>query len=620
MPGAEASARRGWDLAVRLGLAALIALPLIFFVYTAFISPRGPMALAITDNEPAIYYNAKLWLDGRPFSHVVHPDMPLHYLGALVLKLLGRDFALAPVWVDIHLGLAALLSALALWWLARALRPGLPPALIAAGLGLLLWSPSLLRYLQLYASESFNLALGLPALVLFWQACRLDLPPRRVLPLLAACGALLGVCVAIKLTYLMYVVGFGAGAFIRVMGLPLTRVRRLLALAGLAAAILAPALFFMAPVLAGVVLVMGEAKGVAAHWPQNVERLNALYPPLMWVTALGVAACLAHLLRGLWRRLRRPAAPAAPAETPAAGEPTAPPAPAAALWARDWPALAMLLLAGAGGMLYALMMITTSHWDASHPQDLLRFISPYVICAPLFLAAIYSWLGRAAWLDRFLRWPPLQGAAVAAILVLVLIGMGDYARHRRVFLDELAAQNQADLTGLTQATKDYPGPWVIWDDSSSILFGVASFHLWGNYDFAANAYDAELRQAYPHLRWLHLRSLAPSIREGRLRPDLVADFGVSINAPYRYRRADSVADSQAELRPPFVVIVRQDELVNEVKGEGLRAKLAAVLGDVYGDAVDPARWRRFRFGQHYWVILPVSTPAAAPTPAPAAKP
>ncbi|MFZ5587059.1 MAG: hypothetical protein ACOZHQ_14160 [Thermodesulfobacteriota bacterium] len=582
----------------------------MFFTYATFLSPRGPLAFAITDDEPAIYYNAKLWLDNRPFSHVVHPDLPLFYLGALALKFVGRDLSLAPAWVDIHLGLAAVLTCLALWWLARALRPGLPPVLIAAGLGLLLWCPSLLRYLQLYAAESFNLALGLPALTLFWLACRLDQPPQKTILLLAGCGALLGLCVAVKLTYLMYVVGFGAGAFIRVMGLPLGLGRRLLALAGLAASILAPALAFMAPVLGALLPVLGEAKGVAPHWPLNLEKLRQLYPPLFWVTALGAIACLAHLARGLWRALRRPARPA----QASAGQAE----PADPLWERDWPALSAMLLAGAGGMLYALMLVTTSHWDLSHPQHLLRYISPYVICAPFCLAAIHSWLSRWRPLDRALRWPPLEGLAALAILALVLAGTWDYAAYRRDFLDKFAAQNQADLAGLTQATKDFQGPWVIWDDSSSVLFGLPSFHLWGNYMFAANAYDAQLRQAYPHLRWLHLRSLAPSIRAGRLRPEPTADLGVSISAPYRHRRADRVADSQEQLQPPFVVIVRQDELQNEIRGEGgdLRPKLAAVLKDAYGAAVDPARWRRYGFGEHLWLILPVVAPAPAPAAAP----
>lgn len=191
-------------------LLAAAALPGAGWAYKVLLHPR-PFWIQHYDPEAIYFYGAFSLLDGGKIWMVDHPGIPVHLIGALLLKLTGWGpldfdaFRLAGYCA------AAALWAAGAWLLVRTLLKDLPPLLQVAALWTYALHPRALEYSAIWSPEIFFFpagALALAALSGFAE----DFSRRRVL----LAGAALGLCAALKFTFL----GFLAALLCALLAMP----------------------------------------------------------------------------------------------------------------------------------------------------------------------------------------------------------------------------------------------------------------------------------------------------------------------------------------------------------------------------------------------------------------
>jgi hypothetical protein len=189
---------------------AAAALPGAGWAYKVFLHPR-PFWIQHYDPEAIYFYGAFSLLDGGKIWMVDHPGIPVHLIGALLLKLTGWGpldfdaFRLAGYCT------AAALWAAGAWLLVRTLLKDMPPLLQVAALWTWALHPRALEYSTIWSPEIFFFPAG--ALVLAaLSGYAEDFSRRRVL----LAGAALGLCAALKFTFL----GFLAALLFALLAMP----------------------------------------------------------------------------------------------------------------------------------------------------------------------------------------------------------------------------------------------------------------------------------------------------------------------------------------------------------------------------------------------------------------
>lgn len=538
----------------RLGTAlalVLCLLPLAYVAYTQFIHPRPAAAICVGDGEASLFYHAKLLVDGRPLAIIGHPDLPLYYLGYLVLRVIGAGLDQAWLFLRLHMFIAAGLASLALVWFYNRLLRRQPLAVALLALAAILCNPAVWDYWQQCASESFNLAVILPALTLIWPHLNdLRREHNPCWPLVAG-SFLLGVGVAIKLSYLPLCAAVLGAVLVHALlryrqgaGRPLLFLLPPLAL-------LAGVLLFCLPYLPQMALLHFVPTRLSV---QNFSRSLGLFlysfPAVGLLSLAGVLLSLAlTLVMALGRGRRGAQRTAAP-------------------WLEYLPGLTLVLL-GLLASLYVAGTVNTKHfWDnfdvldkTGYPTFLYRFTSQSILFAPLGLL-LAAQLARARWAAAISRFQnPWLGSALACLALLaVAYTMGNFVHDRNQNLELLERRNLETMAAVDRIA----GPqstMVIWEGSAGWFFGQASFFMWSNYEFLGGLYDREVLAKFPRYRQLHLRNFKWLLGDPQRKQ---APWDARLTATYAQKPTNTFLSNEDVTRPPFVLVLKKIDFEGEL--------------------------------------------------------
>jgi hypothetical protein len=488
------NANLSWAVVV---IATLAVMGLVY--YLTFVAPR-PYFMSSMDSEQDYYYNARLIAAGLPVS-THHPGTPIQYLGYLLLLTAGdglqstqQFFTLSYVVIAVLTG-AGLLATCAL--ILRRYPPGVTTLALAVTLA---WAP-FLSYLNFFNADSFIVAAGLPTVALFWRAMEGSSPPRWVL---VTGGAGIGLCLAIKMSFVPLAVallaGYGAHALLtirregvggRTAG-TLGRMRRALAplfLGGAVAYAVATA-----PVIARVPGIWyrtltrpdtaPQGGGVLSEFGKTLGLIARAEP--LWLLVVGVAAAVAVV--GFGRALRRRGLAGA-----------ASPAPDLQFDLISSGLFLVLLLAAFIYTGAAAVPITPGAELGVH----LRNMSPVALGAPFLILYGYESYRSRRPAGRPETWWT-QGILAAIGVAVVVMSAGPHLRERRQFIAQHRATIEATEHKLASMARG-AGRIAFWTEASEDFMGEASFHLWGNYRYANQAFDSVLLRWFPDYTLFRLR-------------------------------------------------------------------------------------------------------------------
>jgi hypothetical protein len=557
--------RRGWWIVPLCAAGAVIALA----CYVTFIDPR-PYYVTEIDAEQDYYYNAKLILSGLPTT-VHHPGTPVQYLASMLLAINGQGLEVVQRFFNSAYLTIAVLTALALLAFGALVGRRSSAGMMAIAFALILAWPSVLTYLTFLGADSFIVAVGIPTLALFWRS--LERRERPEYPLLVLGGAGIGVCLAVKMSFVPVAVALLAGYATRAIR---SAQGRPLAVVGAGA--FAGYLIAIAPVLdrVGVIWfrtasrpdVVPAGGSLRAEWSSSMGLLAERAPG--WLLLFGAAFVVVIALlvrRGAFR--------------PVVRDPTTP---------ADFDFVAGvvflgLMLLGFGYTAAAATTIT----PGAEAGIRLRNITPSVLMAP-FLVLIAERLtadrprGRAS--------PPFRELLLVGVGALaVLWSFSGFLRARRDFVEQ--HRRRIAITEARLASLAPTGRIAYWTESSQDYLGEPAFHFWGSYRYANQAYDGLLLRWFPRYTLLRLRNMGRTYQQ--------ATASESTSSSSRYGRLGDlywrIRKSLTTDRPhyssfpgllagegttgPITAVAFPEEELNEIQdmGEGeLVARLHRALG------------------------------------------
>ena len=509
-PGVLAERSSPW--ATRL----LLAVPLLFGLYAGWLVPR-PYYVYEMDAEPDYYYNARLIVTGHLPRGIHHPGTPVYYLGAGLLRLAGTSLEAAPAFFRLAHASACVALFLALLFFRRRVGSAGATAAVTALAAVLAW-PTVYTYADFFAADSFVLPVALVTVVLVRAVLRGE-APRPTATLLAA-GAGAGACLAVKMSAVPVAVAAGVAVVAwRVLGRPGERPAARAPLLAFFSAALGTYLALVAPVL----------DRIAENWIGTFSRPDARPPasglrgglrggflflsrwnPLL---AVGIVAALAGFVLAAARLLGRRDAPPAP---------------------RLWIPEAILVGLMALGFLYAVsasaevsLPDTDPGMSADGPEPGVHFRNVAPTAAALPLLVLFAF--EHATPERRRREGALARAIALFAFATLAVTVVGHGRRRAVFIatrQEAIRETRAAL----EHRASPPERLAFWTGPSTDLLGEASFHFWGNYRYAEDAFDRELLDAFPGLTFFRgLREM----RIGHIGPERV---GARRESPPRSER------------------------------------------------------------------------------------
>ena len=450
--------------ASRLVLIAA-AFPFLLSAFFQFAAPR-PLFISVADVEHDYVYHARLLRAGLPLWSADHPGTPVYFLGAALMALSGTD--LLPD-TDRFLLLARLTAALlttlalalALWWIRPAAST--EAALLFAALALA-W-PSHLTYLDHFGPDAFALAGSVLIAAALWRY--LHTPTRAWrLGLAVLCGFML----AVKLSFVPLVGAAGLAVGVETWSEGRNRWRRLAAFVGAAAGTFALA---TAPQLPR--MIHSFFRALRREVFGGEPRVLSTALEAWWsISAPAVVVSGVVLTAAVWILWRRP-------ET---------------LSGVRRRGAAVFLLAGAGALVFLLVR---ARYHMADPGVGLRNLGPIAVVGSF--AALVADAGFPR--SRSVR---LRTGIVVLAVVCAGYAAVRYVEHRARFVRAEAAR----AAELGRALERHRPPGVrlaVWDGSPGAALGPASFHLWGNYRYGREQFDAAVSAAFPDYTWLRFREL-----------------------------------------------------------------------------------------------------------------
>jgi hypothetical protein len=462
-------------------------------VFATFVDPR-PYFVTDIDAEQDYYYNARLILSGLPTT-VHHPGTPVQYLTSALLALNGEGLEVVQRFFNSAYIVTAVLTSLAFLGFGALVGRGASPGVVALALTTILAWPPVPTYLTMLGIDSFIVAAGLPTIALFWHTLEHGGRPRRVL--LALGGAGIGLCLAIKMSFLPVAVALSAGYLIwAIRSAPpgtdgiLPTIRRLtpVVAGGVVGYLLA-----IAPVLERIGVIWEFTLKRPDVQPAGGSLWGDFGSAMRLVVdaAPGWTLLLAATLVVSVAALARPAA-----RPPKAGS-----APKADL---DFVAAAVFLGLMAAGFFYTTSASTTI-MPESEPGIRLRNITPTALAMPF--AVLFAWaLAARRSPDQRPHRRQVEVLLFGTAAVVVLSVFTRYLGARHDFVEQRLRRIAATETRLAQLAP--PSARIaFWTESSQDYLGAASFHFWGNYRYANHAYDRLLLDWFPRYTLLRLRNI-----------------------------------------------------------------------------------------------------------------
>lgn len=512
-------------------LSGLLLFLAMLFVWLTFLSPR-PYTTVEGDIENDYFYNTLIESEGYSSLGSAHPGRPARFAYRLLFWVFGTDtgagWQLALNWS--YAGVFLLTAGVAVWFYLYMRRFTAPPIAFLA-LTTALTTPPVLAHYNHFGSESFVVPLGLALVGVGWAQLGSNRPPAP--GFMAGIGALAGLCLSTKLSFLPLVLSLGlalclAAAIPQVSAAGESdsgraRGRRFF---------IAVICFWGMAILVHGLTCLPLGLNFVSLWQHSLTRADAfprggsflgqafhsvtlllrVDPGLVFILALAVGVLLTRAIRtGLDRRGRA----------------------RAAVWEAA-PRVVFVVVAFLG-LVYTLAassFIVGMFRDAGFD---LRNAGPSLLIVPVLV--LYAWGphgGRSP-----ARGVPNKTWAVLAIVALVCSSTAFHVVRREKFLRDYARYSAAAMARFAELRE--PGTRVaFWEKNAGEVLGEATWRFWGNYRwYRQDSYDEVTLARFPDLTFFPLRSIGGYNPDRSIRTD--AGHSVAPDRPFPISFARTLA-------------------------------------------------------------------------------
>jgi hypothetical protein len=492
---------RKWML---LSMSFLVSMGL--FVCTTYIAPRPyDVTFLGEDLEHNYAYVGRLLHAGQPIpvGDTHHPGTPIYYLSRLVLSISGTELRSVQRFFDLSYFAVALVTAASLCAFVYMLPRDVPIGVSVLALASIVAWPPFLRYFSFFGSNSFLVAFGIPTIALFWSNLEKGRTPDRAKLFLSGLGV--GVCLATKLSFVPVAVALLAASSLQVVlsarynrstwwsllcmpvGLALSFFLLVLPIFGRLLGIV------IEIILRGDTGIQAAGKNLLGGF---VQRFNVLLKEALPFSLLLIAVTVASLyLFARYVQLR----------VMASGS--------AATSGIVQPEVRFDYLSG--GVFLVLMMLgfvfTTSATEADVVEKAFRNVTPTALFVP-FLILYCCRLSRATGISRAMEKVVPQALMVVAAVGLATSALVIHLDRRDEYIKARKARIAGTMARLEMLAQ--PGTRIaIYDDEDRSLVGEASFHFWGNFNYANGLFDQVLLDGFPKYAYFRLREIDRIVRE-----------------------------------------------------------------------------------------------------------
>jgi len=490
----------------RILLAAAFLAPLIFFLHTTYIVPRPYYLMyAVEDIEHNYYYVGRLLHAGQPIPVVdaFHPGTPIYYLSRLMLSISGTGVELVQRFFNLSYFVVSLVTAASLCAFVFMLLKDVPIGISTLALASVVTWPPFLRYLNCFGSTSFLVAVGVPTIALFWSNLENGRRPNNAK--LFLCGLGIGVCLATKLSFVpVALVLLTASSFQIVLSIGHNRgTWRSLFLMPIGSAF--SFLLLTAPVFTRLPRIMIEIffrydirmarKNLLAGFFQNFNWLlkDALPFVLLLIAAVATSICL--VARYVYLRMIASSGTGTYRMVRSEDE------------GFDYLS---------GGVFLALMMLgllytTSAATEGDVVEKAFRNVTPTALFVPFLILYCYR-LSRATGTS-----PAMNTMIPQALMVVAAVGLATSAivihlDRRDAYMKDRKAKIEGTMARFEMLAQS--GTRIaVYDDEDRPVLGEASFHFWGNFNYANGLFDQMLLEGFRKYAYFRLREIDRIVRE-----------------------------------------------------------------------------------------------------------
>lgn len=475
-------------------VALAAAAPLLLLAINKLVFPRPFYIYGVDDS--VFYYLSRAVEAGSSTGPLAHPAIPIVYLGAWLLKLVGSAPQDVPTFVNASHVVATLSTAAGMGFFAHLCLREAPLAVRLSALAVVVAWPPFLTASDYLGPDGFIAAVGLPTLALLWVAIS---DPSRRKRFMFWHGVMLGTALAFKLTFLPLVLA----CFIAWGHMHLSLRRSVLERSNVSSAILGFALSMMwfLPNLPWLPDVFWVAISVGRNTFSTEAQVLDVLAYVMQVAPLYVIAIFAIAALFLYSSL-----------------------PAVRTEALAWPTRTKGLLGGTLLAFFSYEALTAGHqltWEAD-PGIVFRYAYPVALGFPFVVLLIWE-------RGRFpsVRWrSALRGAALAAAPLVVLVALLThiYMRENRTHDEERTAEavyaRMDEIAG--------PDGRIAFFPEVGAVSGLPAFHLRGD-DMGGGHFSSLLVEQLPRYTIFRLDD-AQNVLHG----DTLRSSGVLENARDRW--------------------------------------------------------------------------------------
>jgi hypothetical protein len=475
----------------RLILPALI--PLVYFVLVTIIMPR-PYYIQPADLEQDYYYGSKLVNDGYPPYGIHHPGTPIYELGALIMKISGDQIENTQTFFNISYFFIAVANIIALFVFSKVPEVKKKWGVLILALLMVVSLPGWLSYSHTFGADSFLTPVVLIMLSIFWIS--LDLSYLRRMIAWIGVSIVAGLGLAIKLSVLPI---WAAVVICSILFASLSRKKDKQEHRGVWIQ------FILIPIISGISFLLFILP-TFARLPQifinffqrdeihltvnltiikNIVSLLSTSPYLIPIYAMVIVSGIV-LIISIGKSLHKSIRSKQPVD-------------------HKYLTKASLLLIMLICLGYSILGITVLEKDfiteLFDPGITLRNSIPASLFLPFAILFIADPISPKQTSSFKKEW----AAAALGVAVFGCAWFG-YLNHRLQFI-QYEEQMVADTTSLIRAYSSSNARVAVWDGSPGNLYGEASFHFWGNFNYAREFYDTELLAYFPDLTFLKLREI-----------------------------------------------------------------------------------------------------------------
>jgi len=470
-----------------------ILIPLLYFFLVTVVMPR-PYFIQPADLEQDYYYGSKLVNDGYPPFGIHHPGTPIYELGALIMKISGDRIEDTQTFFNISYFVIAVANSIALFVFSKVPEIKKKWGIFILALLMIVSLPGWLSYSHTFGADSFLTPVVLIMLSIFWFS--LDLPYKHRLIAWSAVGIVSGLGLSIKLSvlpvWLTVVICSNLfallsikkdktehrGFWIQFILVPIISIFSFL--------------LFILPTFARLPQIfinffqrdevhLSVSLTIVKHIISLLSTSPYLIPIYSIVVVSGILL-LVFMVKTVVKssRSRQPVDKNRITKS----------------------ILLAIMLVCLG---YSILGITVLEKDfipeLFDPGVTLRNSIPAGLFLPFAILFIADQLPQ--WHTRSFK---REWMAAALGVVIFSCAWFGYLNHRLQFI-QYEEQIVADTTNLIRSYSSSDTRVAVWDGSPGNLYGEASFHFWGNYNYAREFYDTELLAYFHDLTFLKLREI-----------------------------------------------------------------------------------------------------------------